>query len=147
MEGVLLPGFGDVGLERPRDVCSDEGVASAEVGVHAELSLDTREGGVLPQAGCDLPAVFNRKQTVVAVALLEHEVVRLPNLFGGGTEGKSGICEARFGEGGVGAVCVAVLFGLGGSEVGGDGGAPGGVVGRHGGLETKLSRCRFVYLL
>ena len=45
--------------------------------------------------------------------------------------GISGIFEASFGEGGVGALCVAVFLGLGGSEVGGDGGAPGGVGGSH----------------
>ena len=140
MEGVFLPGFCDVGLERPRDVCSDEGVASAEVGVHAELSLDTGEGGVLPQAGCDLSAVFDRKQAKVAVALLEHEVVGLPDLLRGGTKGKSGVSEARFGEGGVGAAGVAVFLSLGGSEVGVDGGAPGGVGGGHfGGVKRNFS--------
>ena len=131
MEGVFLPGFGDVGLEKPGDVCSDERVASAEVGVHAELLLDTGEGGVLPQTGCDLSAVFIRKQAKVAVALLEHEVVCLPYLLRGGTKGEPGIGEARFGECGVGAVLVAVFLGLCSLDVGGDGGAPGGVVGRH----------------
>ena len=62
MEGIFLPGFGDVGLEWHRDVGSVERVASAEVGVHAELLLNTREGGVLPQIGCDLSAVFDLKQ-------------------------------------------------------------------------------------
>ena len=78
MEGVLLPGFGDVGLEWPRDVCSDERVASAEVGVRAEFFLDTGEGGVLPQIGCDVSLVFDRKHVKVAVALLQHEVVWPP---------------------------------------------------------------------
>ena len=72
MEGVLLPGLGDVGLEGPQDVCSDERVASAEDWVEAELSLDPGVGGVLPQTGCDLSAVFNRKQTEVAVALCDR---------------------------------------------------------------------------
>ena len=48
MEGVFLPGFGNVGLKRPRNLCSDKQVASAKVGVHAELLLDTRKGGVCP---------------------------------------------------------------------------------------------------
>ena len=69
-------------------------------------------GGVLPQAGCYLSVVSDCKQTEVAVALLEHEVVSLPNLFGGGTEGKPGIGRARFGEGVVGAVLVDVFLGL-----------------------------------
>ena len=49
MEGVFLPGFGNVGLEGPRDVCSDERIGSAEVGVHAKLLLDMIEGGVCPR--------------------------------------------------------------------------------------------------
>ena len=92
----------------------------------------------MPQAGCDLSAVFDHKQAKVAVALLEHKVVCLSDLFRRGTKRESGICEARFGECGVCAVCVAVLFGLGGLEVGGDGGAPGRVVGWHFGLVNKL---------
>ena len=70
----------------------------------AELLLDLGERGVLPQAGCNLSAVFDRKQTEIAVALLEHEVVCLPYLLGGASEGEPGICEARFGEGGVDAI-------------------------------------------
>ena len=131
MEGVFLHGFGDVGLEWPGDVCSDEQVASAEVAVCAELLLDTGKGGVLPQAGCNLSAVFDRKQAQVAVALLEHEVVCLPNLFWGGLEREPGVGEARFGEFGVSAVLVAAFLGLCCWDVGGDGGAPGRVVGRH----------------
>ena len=99
--------------------------------MEAELLLDPGVGGVLPQAGCDLSAVFNRKQTEVAVALPEHEVVCLPYLFGRGTEWEPGIGEARFGEGAVSAVLVAVLCVLGLLDVGGDGGGPGGIVGRH----------------
>ena len=131
VEGIFLPGFCDVGLEWPRDVSSDERVASAEVGVHAELLLDTREGGVLPQAACDLSAVLDRKQAKVAVALLEHEVVYLPDLFGGGTEGEPAICEAWFGVRGVSPVRVAVFLGLGVLDVGGNGCRLGGVVGCH----------------
>ena len=52
----------------------------------AELLLNSGKGGVLPQIGCDLSAVLNCKQTKVAVALLEHEVVGLPDLFGGCSE-------------------------------------------------------------
>ena len=84
MEGVFLLGFYDVCLERPRDAASDQQVAAADGGVHAELLLHTKEGGVLPQAGSDLSAVFDRKQVKVAVALSEHEVVCLSYLFWGG---------------------------------------------------------------
>ena len=48
----------------------------------------------MPQAGCYLSAVFNRKQAEVAVSLLEHEAVSLPNLFGGGLEVERLIGEA-----------------------------------------------------
>ena len=131
MEGVFLPELGNVGLEGSRNVCSDEQVSSAEVGICAELLLDTRKGGVRPQAGCDSSTVFNRTQAKVAEALLDHKVVCLPNLFAEGTQEKPGIREARFGEFGIGANCVAVFLGLGGLEVGGDCGALGGVIGRH----------------
>ena len=85
----------------------------------------------MPQAGCNLSSVFNRKLTEVAVALLEHEVVCLPNLFWGGSEGTSGVCEARFGKGGVGVIFVAVFFGLGSLKVVGNGCGLGVVGGRH----------------
>ena len=49
MERVFLLGFSDVGLEGPRDVCSDERVASVEVWVHAELLFDSAEHEFLPQ--------------------------------------------------------------------------------------------------
>ena len=84
MEGVLLPGLGDVGLERPRDVCGDEGVAADECPMGTELLLDPFVGGELAQALGDLPTVFNRKEPQVAVPLAEHEVVCLPYLFCGG---------------------------------------------------------------
>ena len=95
------------------------------------MFLDPGKCGVLPQAGRNLSAVFNRKQTEVAVALLEHGVVCLPYLFGGGPEWEPGIGKARFGEGAVSTVLVAVFLGLGLLDMGGDGGGPGGVVGRH----------------
>ena len=130
MEGVLLPGFGDVGLEGPRDVCRDERVASAEVGFQAELLLDMMEGGVLSQTGCDLSAVFNRKQAKIAVTLLEHEVVCVPYLFRGGMEREPGVGKARFGEGGVSSHLLAIFLGLRILDVGGNGGTPGGGDGR-----------------
>ena len=133
MEGVFLPGFCDVGLEGPQDVCSDERVASAEAAVKAELLHNLGKRGVLPQAGCDLSAVFDCKQAEVAVALLDHEVVCLPYLFGGGLEGEPGVCEARFGEGGVGAILRAFLQGLCLGEVVGNCLAPGRCGGKHGG--------------
>ena len=131
MEGVFVAGFGDVGLERPGDVCSDEGITSAKGLVCDELLLDMGKRGVLPQAGCNLSAVFNRKQAKVAVALQEHEGVCLPYLFWEGTEREPGIREPRLGEGGVCALLLAVFLGLCVAYVGGDGGAPGGVIGRH----------------
>ena len=71
MEGVILQGFGDVVLEGPRDVGSDKRITSAEVGAHAEQFRNTRQGGVWPQRGSYLSAVFYRKQTEVVVALLD----------------------------------------------------------------------------
>ena len=85
----------------------------------------------MPQAGCDLSAVLDRKQMEVVVSLLEHEVVGLPDLFGRGLEGEPGIGKARFGECGVHAILVAFLGGLCLGEVGGDGLAPGRGGGRH----------------
>ena len=93
--------------------------------MYAELLLDLGERGVLPQAGCNLSAALDRKQTEVVVALLEHEVVCLPYQFGRGLEGEPGICEARFDEGGVGAILRAFLRGLCLGEVVGDCLAPG----------------------
>lgn len=58
-----------------------------------------------------MSAVLDRKQTEVAVALLEHEVVGLPYLLRGAPEWESGIGEARFGEVGIGAAFVAFFFG------------------------------------
>ena len=121
-----------MGLEGPRDVCSDERVASAEGMVKVELLLDPGERGVLPQAGCDLSGVLDCKKAKVAVALREHEVVGLPHLFRGALEGETGICEARLGEGDIGAVLWAFLRGLCLGEVGGDCLAPGRCSGRHG---------------
>ena len=144
VERVLLPGFGDMDLEGPRDVYSDERIASAEVGVPAELLLDMGEGGLLPQTCCDLSAVLNRKQPKVAVALLKHEVVCLPDLLRGGLEWEPGIDKDRFGECGVGAVLVAVFLGLRGLDVGGDGSALGGVIGCHD-ERSFLSVGSFIY--
>ena len=64
-----------MGQKGPRDVGSDKRVACAEVGVNADLLLDAGEGEVLPQAGCHLTTVLNRKQAKVAVALLEHAII------------------------------------------------------------------------
>ena len=89
------------------------------------------EGGVFPQAGCNLSAAFSCKQAKVAVALLEHEVVCLPYLLEGGTKRDSGINEARFNECLVGIACLAVPFALCIFDVGGNERTPGRVVGRH----------------
>ena len=82
MEGVLLPGFGDVGLEWARDVGGDEGVAAWECPVGMELLLYPFVGGELAQALGDLPAVLDREEPQVAIPLAEQEVVRLRICFG-----------------------------------------------------------------
>ena len=133
VQGVCLPRFGNVGLERPRNKRIDERVAYAEVSVYAELLLDALEAGVVSQAGCDLSAVFDRKQAMIAVALLEHEVFCLTYLFGGGTEGGPGICEASFVECRIGIVFLSVFFGLGVLDVCSNESVPGEVVGFHDG--------------
>lgn len=89
------------------------------------------ERGVIPQAGCDLSVVFNCKQTKAALALLEHKVVCLSNLFGEGTEWEPDIGEDRFGEGGIGAMLLSILLRQHYFDVGADGRIPGGGVGRH----------------
>ena len=125
-----------MGLEWPRDVGCDERVAPAESCMLAELFLNLGEGGVLPQASCYLSAVFHRKQTEVAVALLEHEVVCLPDLFWGGLEVLPGICEARLEEG---CFCsIDWLVGVASRELG-EGGFPRAL---HSEKES-CSRCRF----
>ena len=100
VEGVLLPGFGDVGLEWVRDVGGDEGVAAWEglQVVGPELLLYPFVDGELDQALGDLPAVFDREEPQVAIPLAQHQVVCLPYLFGGGSEGGEGVGKARAGE-------------------------------------------------
>ena len=109
MEGVLRPGFGDVGLEWAGDVCGDEGVATRECPVGTELLLYPLVGGELAQALGDLPAVLDREEPQVAVLLAQHEVVCLSYLFGGGSEGGEGVGKARAGEFPDNAVEVAIL--------------------------------------
>ena len=118
-------------LEWPGNVYSDEKIASAEVGIHEELLLNAGVGGVLPQAGCNLSAVLDRKQVKVAVALLENEVVCLPYLFSGGMERKPGIRKAMLGEGGVRVVLVAAFHYFCLLDMCGESGAPGRAVGGH----------------
>ena len=120
-----------MGLERPGDVGSDEQVASAESAVCAQLLLYTSEGGVLPQAGCNFSVVLDHNQAKVAVALLEHKVVCLPDLLRGGTKVEPGVGEARLGECHIGTRFLAVFLGLRSSDVGGDGSGPGGSVVGH----------------
>ena len=85
-----------------------------------ELLLDPFVGGELAQALGDLPVVFDREEPQLAVPLAEHEVVCLPDLFGGGSEGGEGVGVARAGEFPDYAIEVA--------WVGADGGHLGGVV-------------------
>ena len=98
MEGVFLPRFGDVGLERAHDVDGDEGVATWEYPVGTELLLYPFIGGELAQALGALPAVFDREEPQVTVPLAQHKVVCLPYLFWGGSEGGEGVGKARVGE-------------------------------------------------
>ena len=98
VEGVFLPRFDDVGLERGRDVSGDEGVAACECPVGMELLLYPFVGGELAQALGDVPVVLDREESQVAVPLVQHEVVCLPYLFWGGSEGGEGIGEAGSSE-------------------------------------------------
>ena len=75
-----------------------------------------------------MSVVLDCKQANVALLLLEHDVIGLPNLFGGGLERKPGIGEAWFCECDVCAVLVVFLASLCLGKVGGDGLATG----RHG---------------
>ena len=112
MEGVFLPRFGDVGLEWARDVGGDEGVAAWEYPVDTELLLYPFIGGELAQAFGDLPAVLDREEPQVTVPLAQHEVVGLPYLFWGGSEGGEGVGKARAGEFPDNAVEVAILVAM-----------------------------------
>ena len=109
MKGVFLPGFGDVGLEGARDVGGDKGVAPRECPMGTELLLNPFVGGELAQTLGDLPTVFNREEPQVAIPLAQHEVVCLPYLLGGGSEGGEGVGKARAGEFPDDAVEVAIL--------------------------------------
>ena len=59
---VLLPRFGDVGLEWARNVRGDKGVTAWECPVGPELLLYPFIGGELTQALGDLPAVLDREE-------------------------------------------------------------------------------------
>ena len=120
MEGVFLPGFGDVGHKWARDVCRDEAVATGKGRVGPKLLLYPFVGGELAQALGDLPAVLDREEPQVTVPLAEHEVVCPPDLFGGGSEGGEGVGVARAREFPDYAIEVA--------WVGADGGHLGGMV-------------------
>ena len=62
VEGVFLPGFGDVGHKWPRDVGCDEAVATGEGLVGPELLLNPFVGGKLAQALGNLPVVLDREE-------------------------------------------------------------------------------------
>ena len=94
MKGVLLSRFGDVGCEWPRDVYHDEAVMVGEGYVGMQLLLYPLVGGELAQVLGNLLAVFNHEEPQVAILLAEHELVCLPYLFGGGSEGGEGVGEA-----------------------------------------------------
>ena len=120
-----------------------------EVGVHAQLSRDAGDGGVLPQAGCYLSVGFDHKQAKVAAAVLEHEVVYLPYHFGGGTEREPRVGEPRIGEFSLDTVPLAIFLGLGIGDVGVYGSALGGVGRVHFLIvfKTKLYGVGLFYLL
>ena len=75
----------------------------------AQLLLYPLVGGELAQALGDLPVVLDCEEPLVAIPLAEHEVVCLPDLFGGGSEGGEGVGKARAGEFPDNAVEVAIL--------------------------------------
>ena len=79
-----------------------------------ELLLYPLVGGELAQALGDLPAVFDREEPQVTVPLAEHEVVCLPYLLRGGSEGGEGVGKARAGEFPDYAIKVAILVADGG---------------------------------
>ena len=70
--------------------------------------------GELAQALGDLPAVFDREEPQVTVPLALHEVVCLPYLLWGGSEGGEGVGKTRAGEFPDDAVEVAILVADGG---------------------------------
>ena len=114
MEGVFLPGLGDVGLERPRDVGGNEGVTSGEGPMGPELVFHLFVGGELTQALGNLSAVLDREEPQVTTSWAKHEVVCLPYLFVGGSEGGEDVGKARAGELPDNAVEVALLASDGG---------------------------------
>ena len=70
----------------------------------------------------NLLSVFEAVEPQVAVAQLEHQVVSLPDLFGGGLDREPGICEAWLEEGCF--RCIAGWAGVCNPELG-EGGLPG----------------------
>ena len=120
MEGVFLAGFGDMGHKLAQDVGRDEAIATGKGPVGPELLLDPFVGGELAQALGDLPAVLDREKPQVAGPLAEHEVVCLPDLFRGGSEGGEGVGVAR--------ACEFPDYAIEVAWVGADGGHLSGVV-------------------
>ena len=114
MEWVFFAGFGDVGREWPQDVYRDKTVMAGKGCVGTQLLLYPLVGGELPQALGDLPTVFNREEPQVAIPLAEHEVVCLPYLFGGGSEGGEGVGKAGSGEFPYNTIEVAIAVAEGG---------------------------------
>ena len=115
-----------------------------------KLLLNPFVGGELAQALGDLPAVLDHEEPQVAIPLAKHEVVCLPDLFRGGSEGGEGVGVARAREFPDYAIKV--------SWVGADGGHLGGVVvdfivpGRHvgrwlDGRDLRFLAIGLVYLL
>ena len=66
----------------------------------AELVLNVGKGWVCAQALGDLSAVSDREEAQVAVAVLEHQVVGFPDLFGGSRKREDSVCESWLSESG-----------------------------------------------
>ena len=94
MKGVLLPGFGDVGRARPRNVFRDKAIMAGKGCSGSQLLLYPLVGGELAQILGDLSAVFNCEEPQVAIPFAEHVVVGLPALFRAESEWEEGVGEA-----------------------------------------------------
>ena len=62
VEGVFLPGFGDVDDERAQDLCRDVAVATGKGSVCLQFLLNPFVGGELAQALGEFPAVLDREK-------------------------------------------------------------------------------------
>ena len=98
MEGVFLPGFGDVGRKGPRNEGHDVTIMAGKGDVGSQLLLNPLVGGELAQTLGDLSAVLDHEEPQVGIPWAEYEVVHLPDLFRGGSEWEEGVGKARAGD-------------------------------------------------